>query len=268
MARLIHLDQFTTQAMGGPLAEQSPAFGEQLRLGLDLGCGPGGWVLDMAYAYPKAEIAGVDVSHTMTAYANARAQSQGLNNASFEVMDLTRPLEFSDASFDLVNARFLVAALPAAQWPSLLAECRRVLRPGGLLRVTEPVDAGTTNSLAFERIQQLVCGMMQQRGYGFSPDGHGFGIVSVLPHLLRRAGYREVSYQAHTLEISKAAPVGPAIYDSTRIVYLLSQPNLVGAGLISQPEVDQLYEQMLADMQQEDFCGMWHFTTCWATNPG
>ena len=267
MARLIYLDQVTTRAMGGPLAEQPPEIGEHLRLALDLGCGPGGWVLDMAYAYPKAEIAGVDISQAMITYANARARSQGLNNASFQVMNLTGSLEFSDDSFDLLNARFLVTAFPAARWSPFLAECMRVLRPGGMLRITELIDSGVTTSPALERMQHLASLMMHQRGYGFSADGHGFGIVAVLPSLLRRAGYEQVSYHAHALEISQGTPVWPALYENTRIVYLLGQSNLVGTGLITQPEMERLYERALAEMQQEDFCGMWHFTTFWATKP-
>jgi|GEM_PF-2687044 SAM-dependent methyltransferase len=130
MARLINLDQMTTRAMGGPLGEQALERRAQLRTILDMGYGPGGWVLDAAFTQPESEVAGVDISKTMIAYANARARSQGISNASFEVMNIMKPLDFAAASFDLVNARFLFAALPEAIWPSFLSECMRLLRPG------------------------------------------------------------------------------------------------------------------------------------------
>src|SRR5438067_1324201 len=101
LARLIHQDRVITKAMGGPLSgipDTAP-----LHNVLDLGCGPGGWVLDVAFALPDAEIEGVDASRAMVDYANARARTQQLRNASFGVMDITHPLEFPHHAFDLVN---------------------------------------------------------------------------------------------------------------------------------------------------------------------
>ena len=129
MARLINQERLLTQAMNGPLAGLDPSTFQRL---LDLGCGPGGWVLDVAFAYPGMEVAGVDISKTMIEYANARARSQQLSNTSFGLMDITKPLDFGDDSFDLVNTRFLFAALRRDAWPSFIAECMRILRPGGI----------------------------------------------------------------------------------------------------------------------------------------
>src|SRR5947208_7210174 len=109
MARLMSLDRMTTRAMGGPLVGISDT--SRLSNVLDLGCGPGGWVLDVAFALPDAEIEGVDASRTMVDYANARARTQELPNASFGVMDITELFDLPDCCFDLVNARFLVAVL-------------------------------------------------------------------------------------------------------------------------------------------------------------
>src|SRR6266536_6407820 len=115
LARLINVHRFMTRGMGGPLVGvPDPSALQQV---LDLACGPGGWVLDVAFACPDAQVAGVDISKTMISYANARARSQGLQNASFEVMDITQPLAFSDHAFDLVNGRLLVGSLPRTAWP-------------------------------------------------------------------------------------------------------------------------------------------------------
>src|SRR5207248_7505587 len=93
----------------------------QLRQILDVGCGPGGWVLDVAFALPDAEVAGVDISRPMIDYAHARAMTQCLPNASFEVMDMTQPLDFPDGAFDLVNARSLCGVLRRDAWPAFMA---------------------------------------------------------------------------------------------------------------------------------------------------
>ncbi len=60
LARLLLQDRFLTQAMGGPLAEQHDV--ATMQRVLDVGCGPGGWVLDVAFAYPRVQVIGIDVS--------------------------------------------------------------------------------------------------------------------------------------------------------------------------------------------------------------
>src|SRR5260370_27946624 len=132
-ARLLHQDRLITKGMNGVLSGLEDI--SSMRDILDIACGPGGWVLDVALEYPAIEVMGIDISQQMIDYANTQAQAQGFNNASFSVMDVTRLLDFPDNSFDLVNARFL-GFLPKVAWPKLVQECLRITRPAGLIRRT------------------------------------------------------------------------------------------------------------------------------------
>jgi ubiquinone/menaquinone biosynthesis C-methylase UbiE len=123
---------------------------------LDLGCGPGGWALDVAFELLETEVEGVDISRPMVNYANARAISQRLKNVSFGVMSITEVLDIPSDSYDLVNARFLAAVLKREAWSPFLHECTRILRPGGYLRLTEGSDFGITNSQAVNGIMNLM----------------------------------------------------------------------------------------------------------------
>lgn len=265
MVRLINLDRFVTRNMGGPLA--GIADPSSLHRVVDLACGPGGWVLDVAFAYPKIDVVGIDISRTMIGYAKARARSQGLDNASFEVMDITRRLDFDDNAFDLVNARFLFSVLRRDAWNPFIAECARILRPGGVLRLTEMIDPAITTSDACERRQQLAFEAERRLGYGFSPTGRTLGVTTVLPSLLRKAGYQQVHHTAHALEFSADTDAWGEVYRDAEIVGLLLQPLLVNSGVTTQEEADQLYQQMLIEMQALDFCGMWHYMTVLGTEP-
>jgi tRNA G46 methylase TrmB len=71
MARLINQDRLLTRAMGGVFPGVSASDISNLHQVLDLGCGPGGWVLDVAFEYPQIEAAGIDISRMMVDYANA-----------------------------------------------------------------------------------------------------------------------------------------------------------------------------------------------------
>jgi SAM-dependent methyltransferase len=264
MTRLIDLDRIITKAMGGPLSGMAE-LPEHAQM-LDLACGPGGWVLDVAFAYPESEVAGVDVSHTMMAYAHARARSQGLPNATFGVMDITRPLDFADHTFDLINARLLVGVLKRPSWSSLLQECSRLLKAGGILRITELVTAlGLSNSDAHNRIGAFMCQALWQAGYGLSVDGRDLGIVTVLPHLLREGGYQQVRTQAHLLEFSAGTEAWTDVYRHLQAVHYQQKASLEKIKQTMPEDLDLLYHQALAQMRAPDFCGMWHLVTVMGT---
>src|SRR6266568_2421435 len=178
LARLIHQDRVITQGMGGPLTGL-PELAETAQV-LDLCCGPGGWVLDVAFAHPEMEVAGFDVRQMMIDYASARARTQRLPNASFGVMNILEPLDFGENSFDFVNARFLAAVIHREKWLEILRECYRITKPGGLIRLTEADLAGVSSSLAFAEFGQRMCQIIKALGYGFAPDDRSVGITHML----------------------------------------------------------------------------------------
>lgn len=86
MARLINQDRLVAQHVGGLFpSEVDPS---TLRSVLDLACGPGGWVWDVAFAYPGIELVGVDISREMVQYARALARVLGLDNVTFLEMNI------------------------------------------------------------------------------------------------------------------------------------------------------------------------------------
>lgn len=265
MSRLLTMDQLTTRGMGGPLADL-PALPEQARV-LDVACGPGGWVLDVAYARPESEAAGVDISRTMIDYANARARSQDLKNASFGVMDITKPLDFSDNTFDLVNGRFLTTVLYTDAWEPFLQECMRILKPGGTLRFTETEFMGYTNSAAHERFRNLASLAMKMAGHGFSPDGQNFGITPVLESLIKKAGYHDIQSKPHAINFSAGRDAWSDFFRNAEIAGTMGKHLFVKYGMVGQEEIDRLYEQMVIEMHSDTFCGIWTFLSVWGTKP-
>jgi ubiquinone/menaquinone biosynthesis C-methylase UbiE len=81
MVRLIEQDRLITDRVSGLLPpDVRPETVQQV---LDIGCGPGGWVLDMAKAYPALQVTGIDISDVMIDYATKRAIAEGVDNAYF-----------------------------------------------------------------------------------------------------------------------------------------------------------------------------------------
>src|SRR5260370_38735944 len=135
MTWLLNFDKIVNNGMRGTLAERPDFSG--IKAILDLACGPGGWVLEVAREHPDSAVSGVDISESMIRFAKAQAISRGYGNARFMVMDVKQPLLFEEASFDLVNVRSLFGGMGPGEWPQLLAECKSILRPGGIIRLTE-----------------------------------------------------------------------------------------------------------------------------------
>src|SRR2546429_7102739 len=83
MARLVRQDRLITQGMGGLFPERSDLTG--IARVLDIGCGPGGWVIEVAFNHPNVQVVGIDISQIMIQYARIHAELQGLENARFRV---------------------------------------------------------------------------------------------------------------------------------------------------------------------------------------
>jgi SAM-dependent methyltransferase len=265
MTRLIEQQRRVKQAMGGTFAGL-PELPKGARV-LDMACGPGSWLLDVAFERPDIKAIGVDVSKIMINYASARARSQNLINTTFAIMDITRPLDFAAGSFDLITAEGLAAVLQRDSWKPFITECTRLLRPGGFLRLAEPYDFGVTNSVAIERIQELGTQMLWKLGYGFSVDGRTFGLAHVLPSLLRQIGYINTKSRSYPIEFSFDQPAWIDYYRNYQSAYQQAKMLWVQDGLVTEEEFDQLYQQMIIDMNTDTFQGMATVITIFGEKP-
>lgn len=103
-------------------------FGQRRRV-LDLGTGAGHWAIDIADEFPGSEVVGIDL---------APIQPRSVPpNCTFELCDLDQSnIPYPDDHFDFVHARSMHFGI--RNYPRLLREIVRVLRPGGLVLLVEP----------------------------------------------------------------------------------------------------------------------------------
>ena len=103
---------------------------------LELGFGTGNEVLDLAKLVgPKGKVAGIDISSGMLGVANRKlAEAKPPTPIDLRVGD-ARQLPFTDQEFNAVYTSFTLELFPPADIPTVLAEARRVLKPGGRIGV-------------------------------------------------------------------------------------------------------------------------------------
>lgn len=263
MTRLQIQGQMITAGMGGVLPEQPrPA---SLQRVLDVGCGTGDWLLEVARTYPSiSHLVGVDVSSTMIQYARAQAAAQHVDSrVQFHVMDALRMLEFPPASFDLVNQRLGMSYLRTWDWPNLLREYRRVTRPRGVIRITE-CNFPASSSAALTRLSDLFIRSLSQAGHLFTPNDTN-GVINGLAELLERLGLSNVQTHLYTLEHRAGTAEGQSFYEDVQHMFRILLPFFRKWSHVPD-DYEDIYHQALADIQQPGFVATWTLLTVWGTN--
>ena len=261
MIRLQIQDEMLTTSMGGVLPEQPEP--TRFKSVLDVGCGTGGWLIETAKTYPHiSRLVGVDVSKRMIEYARSQAEAQHLDNrVEFRVMDALRMLEFPAHSFDLVNQRFGASFIRTWEWPKILSEYERVSQSDGVIRVTEADFLAGTSSSAFKQLNQLFLQAYHQSGRYYTPDGNA--VISQLTRLLSQyAILDDVQSQSYMLEYRAGTPEGQQFVENQKRIFRTALPFL-RKWLRVPDNYEEMYQQMLIEMQQPDFVATWELLTAW-----
>ena len=265
MMRLLDQERIMTTAFGGLLAERSNDVGNIYDV-LDMACGPGGWVHELADTYPDMNVTGIDISHKMINYASTIANVRGLTNAHFRVMNILQPLEFPDASFDLINVRLIEAAVKRDRIAQVLQQGYQLLRPDGIFRWSE-VGPGCHSTPNFARLAKMIRLAMHAAGFGFALEGETQGLMPMMEPLMAQTGFVQTNQNAFLLDCSYGKPGHKGAYEDLRVAFKLLQPLLVSTGVATQVEVDRLYEEALEEMQHPDFHSIIFLLTAWGIKP-
>lgn len=165
---------------------------------LDVGCGTGEITRRLAEHYPDATVEGMDILESNLEFAR-RDSANFSERVSFEQGDAFA-LKNADATLDMLVCRHMSQAVP--DFPLVLAEFTRVLKPGGVLHllsedygmlhfpVTDLDPDRFWNEHAIKFLRGIQC------------DGR---IGRHSPSLLEKAGYKNIAMDYITVDTLRVA---------------------------------------------------------------
>jgi ubiquinone/menaquinone biosynthesis C-methylase UbiE len=284
LSRLLRHDQLLTDIISGLLPHHlDPA---SLHMVLDLGCGPGGWLIELARHYPHLQLTGLDISEQMITYAQKQAEIEQFSQirflqGSFETLTLQE-------QFDLVNARSVLWFVDSHDRSRLVKTWYQAVQPGGWLRLID-AEMPQTNGPACECITDIFLHMLHDTGKTITPPSshnlmvlaqedrsdrpfimapRAHGITLILRDLLEEAGCENIHLESRILDYSAGSPAHEAFLQdillgllSYRDVLIASVPGLT----------PQIFEQLLSrskqEMQAPDFLGQEVYLCVWGQKP-
>jgi phosphatidylethanolamine/phosphatidyl-N-methylethanolamine N-methyltransferase len=135
---------------------------------LEVGVGTG---LALPHYLPQKRVTGIDLSADMLALARTRVVREELTNVVTLQEQDAEATSFADGHFDVAVAMFVASVVPSPR--RLLAEMRRVVKPGGTLLFVNHFAATGGIRLAVERAMAPA-----GRALGWHPD---FKTEALLP---------------------------------------------------------------------------------------
>ncbi|KLO06578.1 S-adenosyl-L-methionine-dependent methyltransferase [Schizopora paradoxa] len=207
---------------------------------LDSGTGTAVWLQELARELPEAvELHGVDISPK-----NFPEEMERPSNMHLHTDSLTSLPAAWSGQFDLVHQRLLNWGVTKSEWPKVVAEIFRILKPGGSVQLIER-DSFFTNSpegSAMARHDELLKKM-------YSTLGFNYYCAAELPGMLEEAGFINVSAETKPNPIGKKwgddGESGVRVYGGA---YANMGPMLVEEGLVGSAAE---YGELLAELRKE-----------------
>jgi ubiquinone/menaquinone biosynthesis C-methylase UbiE len=256
---------------------------------LEVGCGDGLWTIEQADLYRSKECFGVDLDARAVQRAANAAIAAGRRNAIFWQQPNYHefdPALCESASFGFVRATFLARALLFTDFPRLARALYRVTAPQGVVAWTE-CELPITSSPALQQIFALVTRALDAVGHRYAPPTElemlmrqrraqpgikegprmHLGITPYLAYWLAQAGFRDVRYSAHAIDISASNRAMHGAFCEHALLFLQAiQPLLLfKAKVIEEGAYAELMKDAEVQMGDLRFCGIIFGVTCLGT---
>lgn len=233
---------------------------------LDLGCGPGGWVLEVAHAFPQCTVLGLDSNRQSIEFARKLAITEQANNADFILGNFFQlENEVQPASVDFLHARFLKWFSP--DYRKLIGEWLTVVRSGGTICLVE-AERHITNSTPFN--VAIKGGMMAVAQQGQEKSGQDAFPAVTLPlrTWLQDLGLQHIQEDAFVINFSAGVQKRELFLRDISDGMQSMGARLLQRRGFSEEEAHQLIQRSLQDLwENPQFQGIQYFLSIYGKKP-
>ncbi|KAK4520973.1 uncharacterized protein ATC70_006857 [Mucor velutinosus] len=222
---------------------------------LDIACGNGTWILEMATEFPDSQFYGIDI---LANYPTTVKPA----NTFFSQHDILHPkgLPYPDDYFDYIHMRQVYSCFSEQDWVTVMKEIKRLLKPGGYveLRDIDPMlnNMGPISSKFFARFPLL---MKKWHGVNILWARYMYDIINNVGNMV------DVHKQVNTLPFGSSGPIGNMIQNSLRLAlksfrsFFEIHNSLPGAD----------YDRVIDDIVEETskYRSYFNYYCCWGRSP-
>ncbi|KAJ3278604.1 hypothetical protein HK104_002176 [Borealophlyctis nickersoniae] len=213
---------------------------------LDAACAEGGgdaiWAIDMAREYPTVEFTATDSNPAML-------PTNIPPNLRMHQHEVTQPIPYPTGTFDYVHTRNMILSLRTDDWPKVIKELARVVKPGGYIEFCEPEWRKSGISPAVDQITATFNDMIASRGADVNIANHIGSLVAACP--LLTDVHQEIRTFPHYDNPGNAVLDRLARFGRQDIVKGIEalKPLLVARGQMSLEDFDAALEKVDGDLR-------------------
>ncbi|CAG8492905.1 18077_t:CDS:2 [Cetraspora pellucida] len=203
----------------------SPPIEQVLKSGnakvLDIGCGPGTWLLATSLKYPLTQFYGIDIAPVFPKEIKPE-------NLDFIQSDITNGIRFNDNHFDFVRMNLMSTCLQEDQWVHVMEELVRVLKPDGYIEIMEPEFQFYNIGPYFSKLNSCLINFI-------SSTGANVYITQKIESLLNMSNFQASSSQTD-INLSNTLSKLTDIHSDTRTIPI---------GGVHGGKIGKIYEELL-----------------------
>lgn len=201
---------------------------------LEVGCGVGAQTSILLRRFPKIKITGIDLNEEQLTAAKATLEQQPLATGRYTIQKMdAQNMDFSAHSFDGAFLCWILEHVPDPL--QILNEVRRVLRPGGVVYITEVVNSSFFLDPYSPNLWKY---WMAFNDYQFDGAGDPF-VGAKLGNFLSAVGFQKIKTEVITWHLDNRQPEKRRkIIEYWAELLLSAADQLVKAGYVTQEVVD------------------------------
>ncbi len=249
------IQRFASEYAPFPLAAHVPL--ATYETVLDVGCGAGHWMTDMARQHSHLTLYGIDTNPALLDHARLMARYRPQDDLLFSGQDIHNlsPAFRAKAAFDLVHVRFLKEHTTWGQWVRLFKTLLSLCKVGGSVIVTE-YDYPTTNSETFAWwFKRLETALVM--------TGRTQKLPRELLELAHSCKWGNVRRVVQPIDLAFGTDAYEVLASHIDHLFALSEPLLYARdGSLKQEQARrELLRNLFIEVAAETFQGTWSWTT-------